>query len=349
MPIIRLRLKEKVVKSHNIYVEDGITKRIPEILEKTEVGKKYAIITDTIVEKLFAKKLQNALKRKKIKSEIISFKKGEQSKTMTTAEKLGEEMINKGFDRQDAVIALGGGVVGDLGGFVASIYMRGIPYIHVPTTLMAMVDSAIGGKTGVDLKNGKNLMGTIIQPKVVFVDMAFLKNLPLKQIQNGLAEVIKYGVIKDKRLFKFLEQNMEKILKKDPAALKYILKRSIKVKVDIVRKDEREKTGLRATLNYGHTYGHALEKLSGYKLLHGHAISIGMVIINKLAVAKGTLKEKHANRIKKLLISAGLPVTTMKKITKKDLLSDKKKEGDYVNLILATKIGSATIVKAKCK
>ncbi len=349
MPIINLRLKEKLVKSHKVYVEDGITKQIPEILEKMEVGKKYAIITDSIVEKLFAKKLQNALKRKKIKSEIISFKKGEQSKTMATAEKLGEEMVKKGFDRQDAVIALGGGVVGDLGGFVASIYMRGIPYIHIPTTLMAMVDSAIGGKTGVDLKNGKNLMGTITQPKAVFVDIAYLKNLPVKQIQNGLAEVIKYGVIKDKRLFKFLERNMEKILEKDPDTLEYILKRSIKVKVNIVRKDEREKTGLRATLNYGHTYGHALEKLSGYKLLHGHAISIGMIIVNKLAVAKGALKEKDANRIKELLKSAGLPITTMKKVTKKDLLSDKKKEGDYVNLILATKIGNATIVKAKCK
>lgn len=349
MPIIRLRLKEKLVKSHKVYVENGITKRIPEILAKMEIGKKYAIITDTVVEKLFAKKLQNALKRKKIKSEIISFKKGEQSKTMATAEKIGEEMIKKGIDRQDAVIALGGGVVGDLAGFVASIYMRGIPYVHIPTTLMAMVDSAIGGKTGVDLKNGKNLMGSIYQPKVVFVDIAYLKDLPVKQIQNGLAEVIKYGVIKDKRLFKFLERNMDKLLKKDPEALEFILKRSIKVKVDIVRKDEREKLGLRATLNYGHTYGHALEKLSGYKLLHGHAISIGMVIVNKLAVAKKVLKEKHANRIKKLLVLAGLPVTTMKKVTKKDLLSDKKKEGDYVNLILATKIGKAIIVKAKCK
>lgn len=349
MPIIRLRLKEKLIKSHKVYVEDGITKQIPEILKKMEVGKKYAIITDTIVEKLFAKKLQNALKRKKIKSEIISFKKGEQSKTMATVEKLGEEMIKKGFDRHDAVIALGGGVVGDIGGFLASIYMRGIPYIHIPTTLMAMVDSAIGGKTGVDLKNGKNLMGSVYQPKAVFVDIEYLKGLPVKQIQNGLAEVIKYGVIKDKRLFKFLERNMEKILKKDPQTLEFILKRSIKVKVDIVRKDEREQTGLRAILNYGHTYGHALEKLSGYKLLHGHAISIGMVIVNKLAVKKGILKEKTAERIKKLLKLAGLPVTTMKKVTKKDLLSDKKKEGDYINLILATKIGNATIVQAKCK
>lgn len=349
MPIIKLRLKEKLTKSHKVYVENGITKRIPEILAKMEVGKKYAIITDTIVEKLFAKKLKNALKRKKIKSEIISFKKGEQSKTMATVEKLGEEMVKRGIDRADAVIGLGGGVVGDIAGFVASIYMRGIPYVHIPTTLMAMVDSAIGGKTGVDLKNGKNLLGSIYQPKAVFVDIAYLKDLPIKQIQNGLAEVIKYGVIKDKRLFKFLERNMKKILKKDPIALEYILKRSIKVKVDIVRKDEREKTGLRATLNYGHTYGHALEKLSGYKLLHGHAISIGMVIINNLAVSKGALKEKHANRIKDLLKLAGLPVTTMKKVKKKDLLSDKKKEGDYVNLILATKIGKATIVKAKCK
>jgi 3-dehydroquinate synthase len=348
MSIIQLKLKEKQNKSHKIYIEQGISSKIPEILKEMKIGKSYAIITDSIVKKLFAEKLQKQLKRKGIKSEIIVFKKGELSKNLGTVEVLAEEMIKKGFDRSSAVIALGGGVVGDIAGFLASVYMRGIPYIHIPTTLMAMVDSAIGGKTGVDLKCGKNLIGNITQPKAIFIDINYLKNLPEKQIQNGLAEVIKYGVIKDKKLFKFLERNMDRIIKKDMEALKIILLRSIKIKVDIVRKDEKEQTGLRVILNYGHTYGHALEKLSGYKLLHGYAISIGMVIINKIAIKKGLLKEKHAERIKKLLKLANLPVVTTKKITNQDLQSDKKKQGDYINLILPKKIGKVIIHKEKC-
>ncbi len=348
MPIVKLRLKEKQNKSHKIYIEPGITEKIPEILKKMKIGKKYAIITDSVVHKLFGYTLLRQLRKHGIEGKIISFKKGEKSKNLETVEKLAEEMIKHGFDKKDAVIALGGGVVGDIGGFLGSIYMRGIPYIHIPTTLLAMVDSAIGGKNGVDLVCGKNLIGTIIQPKVVFIDINFLKNLPEKQIRSGLAEVIKYGVIKDKKLFNFLEHNMDKILKKDNKALKKILRRSIKVKVDIVRKDEKEQTGLRAILNYGHTYGHALEKLSGYKLLHGYAISIGMVIANKIAIKKGLMKEKDAERIKKLLKTAGLPITTLKKPTNKDIQSDKKKEGDYINLILPKRIGKVITYKEKC-
>ncbi len=294
--------------------------------------------------------MQKKLKRNNIKSEIITFNKGEKSKFLKTIEALSEEMIKKGFDRNDAVIALGGGVVGDIAGFLAAVYMRGIPYIQVPTTLMAMVDSSIGGKTGVDLKVGKNLIGTIHQPRAVFMNLKYLKNLPEKHIKNGLAEVIKYGVIKDRRLFKFIEQNTEKILKKDPITLKHVVEKSAKAKAKIVQNDEKEGSkGQRILLNYGHTYGHALERLSNYKLLHGYAISIGMVIANKMAVEKGLLKQKHADRIKKLLKDSGLPITSMKKPTKQDLLSDKKKEGDYMKFILPTKIGKAIIYKEKCQ
>ncbi|MBT4916819.1 3-dehydroquinate synthase [Candidatus Peregrinibacteria bacterium] len=347
MAKVATKLKKRINDSYRIIIEKNISRQIPQYLEELELGKKYAIITDTIVEKLFAKKLQNALKRKKIKSEIFVIKKGETSKTLKTVEEVAIKMIEKGIDRHDAVIALGGGVVGDIAGFVAAIYMRGIPYIQVPTTLLAMVDSAVGGKTGVDLPVGKNLIGTITQPKAVFIDIAYLKGLPDKQVKSGLSEIIKYGVIKSKRLFKYIEKNLDDILKKDEEALKHIIKESIRIKTKIVEKDEQE-GNLRMILNYGHTYGHALEKLSGYKLLHGFAISVGMVIMNKIAVERGLLKQKHSDRITELLKRAGLPTTALKTPTKKQLLGDKKKQGDYINFVLPVKIGKAVIQPEKC-
>ncbi len=347
MKNVKLKLRHRRDASYSILIKKGIAKKIPLFLKEEKIGQKYAIIADDFVAKNFGEALKKRLKSKGIKSEILKFKKGEKSKTLGTIEKLAVEMVEKGFTRKDAIIALGGGVVGDAAGFLAAIYMRGIPYIHIPTTLMAMVDSSIGGKTGVDLSIGKNLIGTVTQPKAVFIDTDYIKNLPEKQIKNGLAEVIKYGIIGDKRLFKFIERNIDKILKKDPETLNYIIIRSAQDKVRIVKKDEEEKTGLRMFLNYGHTYGHALERMSGYKLLHGFAISIGMVIANDIAVKKGILKEKVAERIKNLLKSAGLPVTTMKKPEMKDLIGDKKREDNHINFILAKKIGKAVIHKEK--
>ena len=347
MPKVATKLKKRINDSYRINIEKNVSRKIPEFLKETELGVKYAIITDTIVEKLFTKKLQNALKRNGIKSEIFTIKKGETSKTLKTVEEVAIKMIEKGIDRHDAVIAVGGGVVGDIAGFIAAIYMRGIPYIQVPTTILAMVDSSIGGKTGVDLPVGKNLIGTITQPKAVFIDTTYLKGLPDKQVKSGLAEIIKYGVIKSKKLFKYIEKNLDLILKKDEETLTYIIKESVRIKTKIVEKDEKE-GNLRMILNYGHTYGHALERLSGYKLLHGYAVSIGMVIMNKIAVEKGLLKQKHADRIKTLLNNAGLPITTIKTPTKKQLLGDKKKQGDYISFVLPTKIGKAVIQPEKC-
>lgn len=346
---VKLKLRHKSDVSYEILIQKGIAKKLPDYLKEKKWGQKYAIITDTDVEKFFGRALLKNLKRNGIKAELFAFPKGEKSKNLNTVEKLAIEMVERGITRKDAVIALGGGVVGDTAGFVASIYMRGIPYIHVPTTLMAMVDSSIGGKTGVDLSCGKNLIGTIIQPKAVIIDTDYLKNLPEKQIRNGLAEVIKYGVIMDKKLFKFIEQNVEGIFKKDEKTLSYLITRSIKDKVSVVKKDELEKNGLRIILNYGHTYGHALEKMSGYKLLHGYAISIGMVIANKIAIKKGLLKEKTAERIKKLFKDTGLPVVTSKNPTMKDLIGDKKREEDYIKLVLPRKIGKVVVYKEKWK
>lgn len=348
MAEVKIRLKKTTDSSYTIFIQQDCIEKIASYLQTAKLGNKYAIITDSKVHKLHAKTLASQLQKHGIKTAIFHFPNGEKSKRIATVEKLAEEMVKSGFDRKDAIIALGGGVVGDLGSFLAAIYLRGIPYIQVPTTLLSMVDSSIGGKTGVDLKSGgKNLLGTFTQPKAVFIDSKYLKTLPQNQIRNGLAEVIKYGVIKDQELFKFIEQNLEKILQLEAKSIEYIIKRSVEIKAEIVEKDEKE-GNLRMILNYGHTFGHALEKLSNYKLLHGYAISIGMVLANKMAVEKNLLSKNDAKRIKKLFSKAGLPIITMQKLTMKNFTSDKKQINGYVNFILPTTIGKVIIHKEAC-
>lgn len=344
MPNIRVDLKRTTDRSYTIFIQKDSILELPDYLKKHTIGEKYAIITDDKTQKLFGNALLRNFRKHHIQAEIITFEEGEKSKRLSVIESLAEKMVEKEFTRKDAIIALGGGVVGDIAGFLASIYFRGIPYIQIPTTLLAMVDSSIGGKTGVDLICGKNLIGTTTQPATVFIDTNYLKTLPVKQIRNGLAEIIKYGIIADEKLFKFIEQNLEKIFAYEEKAINYIIKRSVEIKVKIIEEDEKEK-GKRMLLNYGHTYGHALERLSNYTLLHGYAISIGMVIINDIAIKKKLLKKAEAERIKKLFKSVELPTTTMKKPTLKDIASDKKREGDYINLVFPTKIGHAIILK----
>lgn len=348
MQIIKTKLKKKVDNSYKIHIGEGLIKELPALLKDSPIGKKYAIITDSITKKLFGQSILKNFATKKIDAEIFTFNKGEKSKQISTIEKLANEMVAKNFDRKDAIIALGGGVVGDLAGFLASIYMRGIPYIQVPTTLLAMVDSAIGGKTGVDIQSGKNLLGTITQPKEVYVDIDFLKTLPKKQIQNGLAEVIKYAVICDKRFFKYLEKNLEKIFALDKETVTYIIEKSVKIKTKVVQKDETENL-TRMKLNYGHTYGHALEKASNYTLLHGFAVAIGMVLVNEIAVKEKFLKPKTAERIRNLIKKTGLPTTTIKKPEITDLSSDKKCYGGQIHFILPTRIGKVKIHKVACR
>lgn len=317
-------------------------------LLKSDKTVKYAIITDDKVKRLYGNKLKRTLEKAGITTEIFSFPNGEKSKRLETIEALANQMVEKQLDRSCKIIALGGGVVGDVAGLLSSLYMRGVPYIQIPTTLLAMVDSSVGGKTGIDLESGKNLLGTFNQPEKTLIDSQYLKTLPLKQIRNGLAEVIKYGVIKDPKLFTFIEENYEKILKLEGKEIAHIIKTSVKIKNGIVKRDEKEK-GERMILNYGHTYGHAIERISNYTLLHGYAISLGMVIANKLAVKKDMLKYEDAKRIRTLLKKVGLPTVMVKKPTYNDILSDKKKIGNTINFILPTKIGSVKIIKEKCQ
>jgi len=263
-------------------------------------------------------------------------------------------MVEKKFTRETVIIGLGGGVVGDIAGLTASLFMRGIPIIQIPTTLLAMVDSSIGGKTGVNIHGGKNIIGTFNIPKTVFIDPYMLKTLSKKHIKNGLAEIIKYGIIKSPKLFSSIEKNLEKIMEIDTEILSKIIKECIKIKEEIVKKDPTERK-IRKILNFGHTFGHVIEKKSNYTLLHGFAIALGMTLASQKAEQKGLLKTKDLIRIKNLLKKAGLPVYTMNKPTLEEMATDKKTTTDnssksrFVNLILPTKIGEVIIQKEKTK
>lgn len=325
-------------------IKSSINQEIIKKLKKLKISRSFAIITDSKVKRLYGGKLLWSLRKEGFKAELFHFPNGERAKTLATVEKLANEMIDKDFDRSSCVIALGGGVTGDIAGFVASIFMRGIPIIHIPTTLLSMIDSSIGGKTGVNLKAGKNLLGTFHQPSAILTYPHFLKTLAIKEIRNGLAEAIKYGVIKDQKLFAFIEKNIENLIKISPKKIEQLIEQCVKIKLEITKKDPTEK-GVRKILNYGHSFGHVLEKNSNYTLLHGFAVSLGMVLANQKAVENGLMKRADADRIKNLLKKAGLPVYTMHKPTLKDLTHDKKTRENTVSLVLPTKIGEVKIHK----
>lgn len=346
MSKIKIPLKKKINDSYAIYLETGLLKKIPVLLKKKKYGTKYAIITDSNVKKIYAEKLRKLLRAHDITSYVIPFSSGEKSKNIKTVEKICSQLSILGIERTDCIIALGGGVTGDLAGFIAAIYLRGIPYIQIPTTLLAMTDSSIGGKTGVDTNEGKNLLGCFKQPKDVFIDPALLLSLPKVEILNGLAEVIKHGVIGDKKLFKYIEKYSSAILNLQEKEIIKMLKKSIKVKKKIVAEDELE-NGVRVFLNYGHTIGHALEKISQYEIPHGQAVAIGMFLINKIAMMRKSLKEKDGNRINGLLYKIGLPnkIPANIKITEiiKAIRHDKKSSNGTVWYIVPKKIGKVGI------
>jgi 3-dehydroquinate synthase len=273
----------------------------------------------------------------------ILFDDSESSKRLSAVENIARQLVRGGADRRAILVAVGGGVVGDVAGFAAATYLRGVRLVHVPTTLVALVDSAIGGKTGVDLPEGKNLVGAFYPPQLVVADPAFLTTLPHREFRSGLYEVIKYGVIADRRLFEFLERRMDAILRRDPAVLAYIIPRCAAIKARVVTKDERE-SGLRQILNFGHTLGHALETATNYRrFLHGEAIGWGMIGATLLAVATDRLDERSASRIIRLVLSVG-PLPSLRGIRaaqlKKITASDKKARAGHVRWVLPPRIGA---------
>lgn len=340
---VRVGLGER---SYPITIAEGMLNRLGPELKKLNIAKRFGVISDGHVADLYGRRFMDSLAENKIPAELIPFPRGEQHKNLETVGMLASELAGRGFDRKDGLIALGGGVTGDITGFLASVYMRGIPFVQVPTTLLAQVDSSVGGKTGVDIPEGKNLVGTFYQPKAVYIDTGVLHTLPGEELLGGLAEVIKYGVIADADFFTFLHSHRREILALDREVIAETIARCCEIKARVVEQDERE-GGLRRILNYGHTIGHAIEAASRYSLIHGLAIAIGMCIAARLAVLTGHLHQSGAGRIIQLVEEFGMPTTIPPELDRQKIKeyfkTDKKTVGGRVFFVLPTRIGEVIV------
>jgi 3-dehydroquinate synthase len=306
---------------------------------------KAAFVTNPTVNALYGQALRNSLEAAGLATSTFEVPDGEEYKTLASAGELFLKLGKMRAERQTPVVALGGGVIGDVTGFVAATYLRGVPFIQIPTTLLSQIDSSTGGKTAVDMEGLKNRIGAFYQPKLVLADVSTLKTLPSREFASGLAEVIKHAVIKDKEYFNFIEQHIDKIRAQDARALTHIVARSVEIKASYVEQDERD-TGIRNVLNLGHTIGHAVESVSGFGLKHGEAVAIGLVAVCELARRLGVLSEGDAGRIKALLQRAGLPVD-MPLLDKEKIMDamgqDKKVHGGRMRFILPHTIGEVAI------
>ncbi len=334
-------------RSYDILVGDGLLSTLGKRCAALGASRRCLVVTDSRVEKLHGAGAVESLEKAGFRAALHAVPEGESSKSLSQLGKGFKEMIQAGLDRKSLVIALGGGVVGDLAGFMAASFLRGIDLVQVPTSLLAQVDSSVGGKTGVNLPQGKNLVGAFHQPRLVLCDTRLVDTLPEREYLSGLAEVVKYGVIRDARLFGLLERERGRILDRRKETLSRIIARCCRIKAEIVAQDEKE-GGLRAILNFGHTVGHALEARSGYgRYLHGEAISIGQVAAARLSCRHARMPRAGARRIEDLLSQLGLPVrATLDRRKAKSLWSamqlDKKNSGGEVRFVLAHRIGQAT-------
>ncbi|HYG76357.1 MAG TPA: 3-dehydroquinate synthase [Planctomycetota bacterium] len=338
-------------RSYDIVIQPGLIKDAGALIAARVKGRRCLMLSDQSIGPLHGTKLAGSISAAGIGGNLILLPPGEQCKSLRTAESLYDQCLAAGLDRDSFLVALGGGVIGDLTGFVAATYFRGIPFVQVPTTLLAMVDAAIGGKTGVDLPSAKNAVGAFHQPRAVLIDPETLSTLPRRDLKAGLAEVIKYGVIDDAALFEFLEQNVARLLDASPEALAHVIEKSAGIKARIVSQDEREQAGgPRALLNFGHTFGHALESSTGYSAyLHGEAVAIGMCMAANLSVKLGLLSLADRDRIVALIRKAELPIKLMAGDPDTNTLyaamfKDKKAAAGKLRFVVAEKIGRAKTV-----
>lgn len=329
-------------RSYPIIIESGALKH--KKLAKLVAGKKVCVITNPALADLYFEPLCSALGDRPV---CVNLPEGESHKTLSSIESIFDRLLQAKFNRSSILIALGGGVVGDMTGFAAACYQRGIDFIQIPTTLLAQVDSSVGGKTGVNHPLGKNMIGAFYQPLAVFIDISTLHTLPEREFSAGLAEVIKYGLIYDAEFFDWLDANMQKLLAKDEEALAYAIERSCEIKAQVVAQDERE-GGIRAILNLGHTFGHAIESGCGYgEYLHGEAVAIGMVMAIDLSVRLGQIDSSVLTRTKQLLVDAKLPITAPKSLSVEQFLEimavDKKNIQGSIRLVLLKALGEAYV------
>lgn len=329
--------------SYDILIGSGLLSSLGQRCAAVGLNGDVAVITNPTVAALYGDVVQQSLIDAGNIVTVITMPDGEEYKNATTLNSVYDGLIEAGLGRNSFVIALGGGVVGDLAGFAAATYLRGIPFVQVPTTLLAQVDSSVGGKTAIDHPRGKNLIGAFYQPQLVLIDVDTLATLPEREFRAGLAEVVKYGVALDYVFFEYLEQNVNAILAMERECLVEVIHRCCGLKAQVVELDEKE-SGLRAVLNYGHTLGHALETLAGYQeLVHGEAVAMGMVLAVRICVARGYCSEIDGSRIVGLIKSFGLPVTppAVERIRLLDaLLKDKKSRNGAINFICNQGIGN---------
>ena len=343
--MIRIPVKT-ASRPYEVVIARGLLGRTSQVLDGLlPQSVRLFVVTSKPIRKHWGEVLEKGLKGLKANYRVVEMPDGERAKRLAELEKLAERLVKHGADRHSVILALGGGVVGDVGGFLASIYMRGLPVVQVPTTLLAQVDSAIGGKTGVNLRSGKNLLGAFHQPLSVVVDPEVLSTLPKREYRSGLFEAMKYGVIRNPKIFETMEQRRE-VLKRDPELLEWLIAECIRVKAEVVSSDERE-SGERRILNFGHTIGHALEAETGYnELLHGEAVGWGMIAAARIGEEAGVTDQLTSSRIRALVNAYGpLPGFKFKpKSILRRLLSDKKTVGGIPHFVLAKSIGEVEIV-----
>jgi 3-dehydroquinate synthase len=334
-------------RSYDIEIATGILAQLGSRLKSLRDVTHSVLITDTNVID-HARRISDSFAREKIRSSILTVPPGEASKSVEQVARLWNELLAAGADRKSVVVAVGGGVVGDLAGFAAASFARGLDFVQVPTTLLAQVDSSVGGKVGINLPGGKNMVGHFWQPIHVTIDPEVLCTLPLPEYTCGLAEVVKYGVILDEEFFRFLEANVDSILARNGTTLEHLILRCCQLKASVVEDDERETKGLRSVLNYGHTFAHALEAVSGYgQLLHGEAVAIGMLCASRLAESLGRVDSVVTQRQLTLLERLGLPVEVPELDTAallRAMASDKKVEHGRLRFVLPSRIGHVDIV-----
>lgn len=344
MSIFNVELKRIVDDSYEIEIGFGLAKKLISDIKNGLVGgiTKFAVITDSIVKDLYAVHILNLLKEAGYRADLFVFQAGETNKTRKTKELVEDAMLEKGYRRDCCIIAVGGGVVTDLAGFVAGTYGRGVPFINYATTLLAAADASVGGKTAVDTPLATNLIGLFNQPEKVYLDIAAWKTLPQRQISGGLAETIKHACIASKSLFDYLNAHMDELLRVEKTACEYIANENCRIKYEVVMKDERE-SGLREILNLGHTVGRAIETVSEYRLLHGEALSIGIAAEVKLAYKLGYVTEAQRDDVILLLKKALLPTDIPNYIDKEELVkklyTDKKVRNGQLRFVIQNGIG----------
>jgi 3-dehydroquinate synthase len=332
-------------RSYPIYIGAGILRHVGELCRALDLSPKGAVITNPTIGHLYAEPILTPFAENGFALHVLEVPDGEEYKSLEWAGHLYRKLLPLGLDRRSPVIALGGGVIGDLAGFVAATFMRGLPYIQIPTSLLAQVDSSVGGKVAVNLPEAKNMIGAFYQPRLVVSDVRLLQTLPSREFRAGLAEVVKYGVIADKAFFEWLEGNLVRILRQDEEVLISLVRTSCHIKATVVEADERDE-GLRAILNFGHTVGHALEAATGYRqYTHGEAIAIGMVMAAQISHQLGLCGQEVPLRLIALLCRIGLPtqLPTKPEIILESICYDKKIKNSMTYFVLTKDLGSVTV------